>query len=347
MNGVYGFFYLVRMKENATRLPEVFYCRHMETGTARYHNETILINGESIKKMAPSFVGKPVYVNHQDVDVENLQQEADGYVTDSFYNTLDGWLWAKFIVVSDKGHDAVRKGWSVSNAYSPSTTSTGGTHHNVLYDREITNGIFNHLAIVNNPRYESAKIFTAAEFKAYQATKEAELKELQNSKGVKKMKFFKNKREEVQELDADTSIELENGKVISLQEMINAVTEKEKKASQADKMSKIVKVGDKEMTVQELVNSFAALSEKRNEDMAEEDEPFENEEEKAKKAKECEAEKAKVAAEAEKTNALKEAEKAKGKENFDKLKNAKEEFCNEKIVIETQADRLARGKKLY
>lgn len=333
------------MKENARQLPEVFYCRHMETGTARYHNETILINGESIKKMAPSFVGKPVYVNHQDVDIENLQAEADGYVTDSFYNTLDGWLWAKFIVVSDKGHDAIRKGWSVSNAYSPSTTSTGGTHHNVLYDREITNGVFNHLAIVNNPRYESAKIFTTAEFKAYQAAKEAELKELQNSKGAKKMKFFKNKREEVQELDADTLIELENGKTVSVSEMINAVTEKEKKNSQDNKMSKKVKVGDKEITVQELVNSY--LSEKKNEDMTEEDEPFENEEEKAKKAKECADKEAKEAAEAEKTNALKEAEKAKGKENFDKLKNAKSEFENQKVVIETQADRLARGKERY
>ena len=129
-------------------------------------------------------------VDHQTVDLEKLQEQADGYVIESFYLPEDGSHWAKIIIVSDKGHDAVGKGWAVSNAYVPDNFAGSGEWHNIPYDREITDAHYTHLAIVANPRYEEALIMTPEEFKQYKAGKKEQLNQLQNSKqGVKtKMK---------------------------------------------------------------------------------------------------------------------------------------------------------------
>src|SRR4051812_29447530 len=105
------------MIKNAKTLPQVFYGLHMVPGVAEYNDPErepyrILIGETTIKNMDPTFQGKPVYVDHvEEVNLENLQQEADGYVLESFYNKLDGKHWVKFIVVSDRGKEAIQKGW--------------------------------------------------------------------------------------------------------------------------------------------------------------------------------------------------------------------------------------------
>lgn len=51
------------------------------------------------------------------------------------------------------------KGWSVSCAYDYTKADTsGGTENNIPYDIEFLDGEFNHLALVDNPRYEGANI---------------------------------------------------------------------------------------------------------------------------------------------------------------------------------------------
>lgn len=169
-------------KTNATTFPEVFYCRHMQPGVAGYMDETILVDTDCMKKMSPSFIGKPVYVHHQAVDLDNLKEEAVGYVTDCFYNEMDGWLWAKFIAIDDAAKKVISENWAVSNAYMPLAWTGPGTKQNVEYNRAITDAEFSHLALVPNPRYEDAKIYTPEEFKAYQARLKEQLNELTNSK---------------------------------------------------------------------------------------------------------------------------------------------------------------------
>ncbi len=332
-------------KTNAKQLPEVYYCKHMETGLAKYSDETILVDGDDIKKMIPTFVGKPVYVLHQDVDLDNLQAKADGYVTDSFYNPLDGWLWTKFIAVSDEAHRVINNGWSVSNAYIPTEYGGGGTHHNVPYDRKIMNGTFTHLAIVPDPRYEEAKIFSADEYKNYQLEKETKLKELQNNKGAKNMKFFKNTRQEVTEIDSETMIELEGGKEVSIQEMINAVTEKQN--SKPD-LSTVIAVGKEKMPLSELINAYSKMKKNEDDEDKEEDdckanESDETDEEKAKKKEAEEAKEKENSLAAEKAA----TEKAEGMKHFEALKNAKADSEAKTLVIETNFDKLARGKERY
>lgn len=353
-------------KKNASQLPSLFYCKHMETGLCGYEDETILIDGDDIKKMIPTFNGKPLYVLHQDVDVENLQEKADGYVVESFYNELDGWLWAKFIAVSDDAHDVIGRGWSVSNAYIPTEWGTGGTHHNVAYNRKITGGEFTHLALVPNPRYEEARVFTPAEFKDYQSQKRNNLQELHNSKsnlGVKKMfrKMFKTDKKEVASLDEATSVVLENGKEIDIAEMVNAVIEAEK-ANEAKEEEKInmdaeVKVGDKTMPIRELVNKYNNLT-KENTDDKDEDDKKEKDNKKNSDAGD-DKEKANEDKKEEKENTDAEDDK-KNEDGDDKKedekKNAKhfEQLCNAGFdgesnvkVIETSSSMVQRGNDRY
>lgn len=227
----------VEEKINAKQFPKVFYAKHMKAGLARYEDEngeeTILADLDAIQRMRPTAIGKPVYVQHQNVDLEYIH-ESDGYITESFYNELDGWDWFKILVVSDEGHEKVGAGWSVSNAYAPRQWSDGGTHINVPFDRKLVDGEYTHLAIVPNPRYEEACIMTPEEFKVYQDRLKAGLAELQNSKTVKAkekaimpFKLFRNKKEEItnaEDLNDDVIVEL-NGQEISigdLKQVLNA-----------------------------------------------------------------------------------------------------------------------------
>ena len=59
--------------QNEKSMPQVFYAKHMKAGVANYpeNKEVIYISNDTIADMAKSFEGKPVYVHHQEVDLEN------------------------------------------------------------------------------------------------------------------------------------------------------------------------------------------------------------------------------------------------------------------------------------
>lgn len=340
--------------KNERGFPEKYYARHMESGLCGYEAETILVDGEAMKAMAASFNNKPVYVGHQDVDVENLRTTADGYVTKCFYNELDGWLWAEMIIISDAAKDAIAKGWSVSNAYRPSEFARGGQHHNVDFHRKILNAVFTHLAIVPDPRYEGAKIFTEADYKAYCETKRAEIEELKNSKqrGVTKMfkKIFKTEQKEITnaaDLEGAT-VELNDGTTVTLADMIEAVElrnakmkknaegadkEKDGDKEKANKKMKLnsdteVDVGGEKMPLSDLMNRY---SNAMKENAAEEEDKKKKEDEEKKNAEEKKKE---------------EDEKANSK-HFAELKNAREKAASAVKVVDTSIDQMQRGKDLY
>lgn len=336
--------------DNASAYPAFYYAKHLASGLAGYDDETILINSDSLKAMMPSFIGKPVVVYHKDINLNNLE-EKDGTVIESFYNELDGCAWVKMLIETDGAREAISKGWSVSNCYQPTKWDGAGKHHNVDYNRSITNGIFKHLAIVPNPRYEEAKIYTPDEFKNYQESKRKELTELQNSKGAKKMfKFFKNSRQEVKEMDEADTIEYldKDGNTVikTIDEMKNALEKKEAKPARKHL------VNGKELTTEELVASYEKLNGKAcmNDDPEDTDDDADDEMENEKKAK-AKAEKEKAAMEAkekeakEKENAL--AEKKKGLKHFSELMNASANPSLLVTPLESVSDKVARGSALY
>lgn len=366
-------------KKNVKEFPKVFYCRHMLPGIARYENlnpetkqideEHLWIDADAMKRSAASMVGKPVYVQHQRVNLDTLKEDADGYVTDCFYNELDGWLWAKFLAITDAAQTAIARKWSVSNAYIPEDWEGGGSHLNVDYDKKIRKHNFTHLAIVPNPRYEEAKIYTPEEYKAYNSDKRAELDELQNSKpiwGHPMFKFFQKKDEELKNgipADADlANIEIEiNGKRVPLSEVANAANKNtngdkkitideaielynakknEEEREMLDKQNKKSKwnestevcVGDEKMPMKDLMNKMG-WSPKMN-----------AEEEEAEKKKKKE----------EKENADKEKEKTEEKKKEEEKENAKrmKEMLNAHSKtspkkIDTSMDKVKRGRDRY
>ena len=174
------------MIENSKNFPRRYFARHIKAGPVHYlekgEDKLYVIQDEALKKMNASFEGKPIYIRHvEEVDTDKMKEEAVGYVVKSFYNEFDGAWWVE-IIADDEAQKFIEKGWAVSNAYLPTELGSGGVYHDINYDKEVKNGVYEHLAIVDNPRYEEAVIMTPEEFKDFNEGRKAELDKLKNSK---------------------------------------------------------------------------------------------------------------------------------------------------------------------
>lgn len=184
------------MLKNTKILGKIFYGMHFEPGVAEYREPgtdayRILVNENTIRDMNATFAGKPVYVEHVD-EVKLEEEQEDGWVSESFFNAADGKTWVKFIVITDRGLEAIRNGWKLSNAYIPKDFGKGGMWHGVDYQKEVIRAEYEHLAIVRNPRYEESIIMTPDQFKAYNEKHEFELRRVANQQGEKSvLNFFK------------------------------------------------------------------------------------------------------------------------------------------------------------
>jgi hypothetical protein len=282
----------VKLKfRNSNQQPRIMYGMHMEPGVCDYNDPQftgrILIQDGALKRMNETMACKPWVVKHQDVTDENAKDLADGYVLESFYNTLDGKHWAKFLVISDEGLAAVEKGWALSNCYHPTEYAQGGKWHEVPFDKEVMNGEYEHLACVPNPRYEASLkigLLTPEEFKAYNAEKERELVRLANAKAAldpppsntqeNPMAFKLFKRQQVEKIENASDVgsfcvELKGGREVSIQQLVNEADEhaEEKKKEEKENAEAVgkpvmanmehkVKIGNDEMSVGDLVNKY-------------------------------------------------------------------------------------------
>lgn len=170
------------------RYPARYYARHIKEGLVHYNDKgedkLYLVTNDALQKMNKSFEGKPVYIRHvAEVDLDKMKEQSVGRVVKSFYNEFDGAWWLE-MVLDDEAIGAVEKGWAVSNAYLPTEYGAGGVYHDITYDKEVKDGVYEHLAIVDNPRYEEAVIMTPDEFKDFNEERKAELEKLKNSKEI-------------------------------------------------------------------------------------------------------------------------------------------------------------------
>lgn len=356
-----------KLLNSVSQYPKVFYARHIGEGVVGYNNgdkeEVFFISTDTLKKMNASFAGKPVYLGHRDVPLSEMKQNAVGYVVESFYMPEDGKMWLKMIITDDEAFTAINEGWAVSNAYSVKDLGNGGVWHNINYEREILEGSYEHLAIVPDPRYEEAKIFTPEEFKSYKESKKQELEamSLLNSKDAKNNKENKTMfftRKEVKTSDGvdleKVEVQLSNGTSMKLGDIVKEVEAKQKETPIEEKS---ILVNGKEMKVSELIQAFEALNAKKNEDDKEEKEDKENEKEEEKDEKEnsCEEDKENESDKEDKENEKDEEEKEE-KENkkknskssdFEKILNASSEVSEKTITVNTYESRLERGRNLY
>lgn len=125
------------------------------------------LNKEAIDKMLPSFIGCPLTIEHTNAGraevLNGLKDESGspvkvGEVTRAWWNAETGRFDCAFTVDNEKAEEMIKNGCSGSCAYNVNETGPGGELHAMKYDEEILNGHFEHLALVNNPRYEDCKI---------------------------------------------------------------------------------------------------------------------------------------------------------------------------------------------
>lgn len=251
---------------------EIFYGLHFYSGLAQYQEGKdeayrVYLTEDTLRFMDPTFAGRPVFVLHVDeieTDLNVLRGEADGWVIESFYNEADGKHWAKFVVVSSKGKDAIGKGYKLSNCYVPKSLGPGGTWNGIDYQNEITEAIYEHLAIVPNPRYEESVIMNPDEFKKYNADKLDELKKLSNSKEEErksemKFSFFKrSKVENTADFDSMSVLLPKSSVEVRLAKLINDADEEEMKKDKPKiaEPHHLVDCNGKTMTINDLVTKY-------------------------------------------------------------------------------------------
>jgi len=368
---------------------DIYYGMHFYPGVAEYSEPgkdpfRIFVNEDTIRKMNPTFAGRPVFVEHVDEvseNVDDLRSGADGWVVESFFNEADGKHWAKFIIVSERAKRAIQKGYRLSNAYIPQGPfGPGGLWNGVTYAKQVLGGEYEHLAIVKNPRYEESTIMTPDQFKNYCEEQKSELKRLANSNQNEKentemkLNFFKKKVEKVEnssDLEGLSVTLPKSGKEKTIVQLVTEVDARAVLNGYANEEDK-VKIGENEMSVKDLVANYGKmcseledLKKAKNEDADVEDEvenedDVENEDSEAEAkedAKDAEPEMQNEDDEAEAKKDAKKAEKEMGdkksnskskgdKKHFDKLKNAHRAQI-ETVKIDLIDDQLARGKQRY
>lgn len=353
----------------------IWYGMHFYAGLAQYEEEgkepyRVFLNENTIRTMDPTFAARPLFVFHVDeieTDLDELRKEADGWVVESFYNQADGKHWAKFIVVSEKGKQAIARGYKLSNCYMPQTFGKGGIWNGIPYDREITAGTYEHLAIVPNPRYEESVIMSPDNFKKYNEEKMAELKKLANHKpqgaAPMKLNFFKRaKVENSLELDS-MLVELPQSKVeVALAKLINEADkqEMEKDKPKVASPDHLVDCMGNTMTVNELVEKHKSLCDEMeqmkkpkedSEDPAEGDMEDDDDMDEAKRdvpmpEDDKKGEESTLKLEKEEEKEVKDAKKKNAQEKADRLRNA-HLATPQAVQIFTSLDRVKRGKQLY
>ncbi len=376
---------------------EVFYGMHMYPGVCEYNDPKIgtfrvFLNEETIRDMDRTFPGKPIYVDHVaevPEDIDDMKLEADGYVVDSFYNAADGKHWAKFVMVSKKGLTAIQQGYRLSNTYIAESYDRGGRWNHVPYQKQVTKATYEHLALVQSPRYDESVVLTPEEFKSYNERHELDLKRYANEKekdDEMKFEFFKKEKLSNSSDLALTSVVLpKSGKEYTITRLVNAMDEVEVARTEAPVLdtSLRLKVGESEMTVEELKSAYLALAEEikalkeevdedldEDEEYEDDDETFDNEDddefdnsdedeeiEKKKKMKNkadeddlaAKKKKSEDAKKDKKQNSLSPAEKA-ARARADKLRDAKRQHRMENSSVskvETRGDQIARGLARY
>ena len=106
-------------------------------------------------------IGVPVIINHKDITTKNANDERVGVVSNVWFDEKDGWYWCDGIIWDETAQNLITdKGWSVSCSYDVllADDTPRKTENNIPYDIEFLDGVFTHLAIVDNPRYERANI---------------------------------------------------------------------------------------------------------------------------------------------------------------------------------------------
>lgn len=330
----------VARRQNAKTWANKFRARLLEPGLVSYEDQgcgKALLTKQTIDNYIRTFIGRPLILSrnaadrptytHDTITPENMEEKADGYISDVEYDPTDGWWYAIGIVYNEEAKEAIREIGLVSCAYVPTETGPGGDHHNIPYFEEILAFEGEHLAIVKTPRYETATIRlnsktkpTNTMFKWNQALSAA-------VSGAKKENATAPASGEI---PADAAFQID-GMTVPVSEAIDAHKRLNSKEGEEVDDATIFQHNGKSATAKQL---FMALNAKEEADEKAEKEKKENEAADAKKKEEEEAKK----------NAIPEA----FKKDEDKKENASDEEKDEdkkENAADEEKDKEEKSKK--
>jgi hypothetical protein len=308
------------MPENTVGQKAKYYpCTFIEPGLVSYRDiGIVLVRKPALDKMAPTFKGCPVFNEmHKEVTARDFSDNLkDGQCGEVKYNPDDGWYHMEFSVENEETIRNCEGGYSVSCAYDVTKWGPGGVYHNIPYAAEVLDGVYTHLAIVSNPRYEGARI-------------------IYNAQGGHMKLMFWKKQDEVKNA---SEVELENAAVavgdeeVPISKMIQLWNSEEaKKKSEAAKAAKAAMLNDddtllvdgKRVTVGELKSFYLANA----------DDDSDDEKEKKRKAKEAADKKENADDDSDEEK----EKKRKAKEAADKKENADDDDKKKKDADEAEA----------
>ena len=143
------------IRQNAKVTGNRFESRFIEPGLISYEDhggDKELLTKETLDTFTSTFVGKPLIVRHNGKTTE-------GTITRVWWNPEDAWYWCEGELQGADARTRINEGWSVSCGYNiTESDETGGEWHAMPYARRILAFEGEHLAIVENPRYEGASI---------------------------------------------------------------------------------------------------------------------------------------------------------------------------------------------
>lgn len=334
-------------RDNAKTWPRPFISRFLEPGLVSYEECGLgkeLLRKETIDAYAQTFAGKPVIIRHSRVTPGNMEGKAVGYISRVWPDGTDGWFYCEGVITDDQAKALIADhGWSVSCSYHvKSTTPEGGKYHNIEYAREITAFEGEHLALVENPRYEEANIRLNEKPKETMNVFKVIMKKL----GAGRDNVAPE--DTVSEVPSESAVVMREGKAFKLTDLIAAHKEREASRQNAISLDAFVEIDGKQVAVKDLLPTEESRDngeEKRDNKTVEDlggrkglrkvkNESDEEESEEDKKDNEKEEDK-------------------KGRDNsaFDALKNASQNahFADDSVAISFNAmpDKVARGAERY
>ena len=155
---------MITLAQNAIFLDEQtengrpFKARFLQAGLVKYDFGVCLLKKETIDKFVDTFMDNPVIIGHKDII---YNEDKVGEIQHIWFSAEDGWFWCSGVLTSQEAIDLIQNGYSVSCQYRITNykeNRAGRLHNGNPYDKEILDGVFEHLAIVKNPRYEEAMI---------------------------------------------------------------------------------------------------------------------------------------------------------------------------------------------
>ena len=149
------------LDENTGGKGRYFKSRFLQPGLVKYSFGVCVLDKATIDKFIQGFVGCPVIIGHKDVTNASAKEDRVGVISRIWYDNADGWFWGEGIIFDEKAISLVESGYNVSCQYDIteySNNTTKALHNGNPYDKVILNGKPEHLAIVENPRYENAMI---------------------------------------------------------------------------------------------------------------------------------------------------------------------------------------------